>query len=185
MAFGTGPLHSSLDLACEPSAVRYARVHTEDVLRTWGVRSDVADDALLVVAELATNAIRHAGGPTEPFSPEQGQPKVRMCAVLLWLQCSHLYVSVYDQDRRPPVLCNAAADAESGRGLQLVAGLSGGQWGYTLLSPGPGKFVWARLANPEITATEEASSAALQPVPGQGQVEHQSQSARRRSAVHA
>jgi hypothetical protein len=140
-----GLLQSRLDLACEPSATRYALQHTKDVLPRWGIPHGVADDASLVVAELITNAVRHAGGASKPFDPEQGQPKVRGCTLVLWVLNGYLLVCVYDQDDERPVLRDFSLDAESGRGLQLVAGLSEGRWGYTFLSPQPGKLIWAKL----------------------------------------
>ena len=44
----------------EPAAVAPARAFARDTLRSWGV-SDGADDAVLLVSELITNAVRHAG----------------------------------------------------------------------------------------------------------------------------
>ncbi|MFJ6797196.1 ATP-binding protein [Streptomyces sp. NPDC091268] len=41
-----------------------ARQVAQDALRAWGVGQRVLDDALTVVAELVSNAIRHAGGVT-------------------------------------------------------------------------------------------------------------------------
>lgn len=46
-------------LADTPNAVGWARKHTRDVLRCWQAPPDLIDAALLVVSELATNAIRH------------------------------------------------------------------------------------------------------------------------------
>lgn len=64
---------SRLDLACEPSAIRYARRHAEVTLRHWGISAEVSYDALTIVAELATNAVRHTGGAAEPFDPVTGE----------------------------------------------------------------------------------------------------------------
>ena len=136
---------SRLDLACEPSATRYAVIHATDVLRAWGVPREVAADALLIVDELVTNAVRHAGPQAAQLQPEQGQPKVRGCSLTLWTHNDHLVVSVYDKTDQLPVLQDQSLNAESGRGLQLVAGLSEGNWGCTVLRPRPGKLVWARL----------------------------------------
>jgi serine/threonine-protein kinase RsbW len=112
-----GLLQSRLDLACEPSAVRYARQHAKDTLQQWGVPSEVSYDALTIVAELATNAVRHAGADAEPFDPAQGQPRVRMCALAMWISNSVLYISMFDEGRQAPVLRPAPDDSENGRGL--------------------------------------------------------------------
>jgi hypothetical protein len=154
MAPGSG-YHSRLDLACEPSAVRYARGHAEDTLQTWGVTGDLADDALIVVSELATNAVRHTGRNAEPFDPARGRPKVPVCALLLWLDVNGLYVAVYDESRQVPVPRPPSDDLESGRGLQLVAGLSEGAWGFDYPAGKAGKVVWARLRLPVFTEHDQ------------------------------
>lgn len=147
MTLGSGH-HSRLELACEPSATRYALQHARDALPRWGMPRVVTDDALLIVDELITNAVRHAGGTAEPFDPGRGQPRVRGCELTLLVVSGQLSISVYDQNSRCPVLRDISLDAEGGRGLQLVAGLSDGNWGYLPASHRPGKLVWARLAIP-------------------------------------
>jgi hypothetical protein len=53
----------------------------------------------------------------------------------------------------PPVLRNASADDEAGRGLMLVAELSG-EWGY--YSTPMGKVVYFTLAfHPDLTGTKQ------------------------------
>jgi hypothetical protein len=37
-------------------------------------------------------------------------------------------------------------DSESGRGLMMVAGLTGGRWGWQKSPRGHGKVVWAELS---------------------------------------
>ncbi|WP_329367556.1 ATP-binding protein [Streptomyces sp. NBC_00669] len=138
--------HSRLDLTCEPSAVPHARRHARDVLRTWDVPGDVLDDALVVVTELAANAVRHTGEGSR--APEQGLAAAPVCAVDLRTHEECLYVAVYDESRRAPVLRIPSDKAESGRGLHLVAELSGGTWGFLYTAGPPGKLVWACLALP-------------------------------------
>ena len=72
------------------------------------------EDARLVISELVTNAIGHEAGET----------------ITLAVTCSfgQLRVDVHDTSRTLPVLVYAAADAEAGRGLMLVATLSA-TWG--------------------------------------------------------
>lgn len=167
-----GPHQSRLNLACEPSATRYARQHAKDILLRWGVPRAVTDDALLIVDELVTNAVRHAGSAAEPFDPRRGQPKVRGCALSLWIVNGELLISVYDQNNQRPVLREFSLDAENGRGLQLVAGLSGGAWGYTFLPAEPGKLIWAKLTIPGGTPPYGTSVDAGQPAPDPGAFGH-------------
>lgn len=144
MATGSG-YRSRFELACERSATRYAVGHAKDVLRRWQVDRDVTADAVLIVDELITNAVRHAGSAAEPFDPERGRPRVRGCALELSVADGSLLICVHDESTQLPALRGASPDAECGRGLQLVAGLSEGNWGHTLLEFRAGKSVWARL----------------------------------------
>lgn len=139
--------HSRLDLAAEPSAPRWARLHAQDVLTRWEIGSAAADDALLVVSELVTNAVRHA--IAVPLLPDQAAPPTRVFALVLQRMPDHLLISVFDQDRRPPVLKVAAAYGESGRGLRLVDELSCA-WGYRYPNTAGGKEVWAKVTTPSV-----------------------------------
>ncbi|MCU1246611.1 MAG: hypothetical protein JWN02_2521 [Acidobacteria bacterium] len=175
----TNSYQSKLHLSCEPSATKYGLIHARDVLPRWGLPRDVIDDALLIVDELITNAVRHAGTAAAiPFAPDQGQPTARQCALALQLEIGSLVIAVYDQHNGRPALRPVPADAEHGRGLQLVAGLSDGQWGCALLARQTGKLVWARLPvplggrhlQPQAGASEPAPSAdprRLDPLPAQ------------------
>lgn len=145
MASGPKPLHSRFDLASAPNAVRWGRKHATDVLDRWGVMEPAAGDALLIISELLSNAVQHAG---KPPSPSDGRPDVVTCSLLLWLTARGLTVSVYDPDRCPPVLRSVPMDAERGRGLLLVQRLSEA-WGYSYPSTTSGKLVWARLSLPQ------------------------------------
>jgi hypothetical protein len=146
---------SRLELACEPSATRDAVVHATDVFRTWGLTGDAAADAALIVDELVTNAVRHASIPAEPSEVAPGRPAAPGCCLTLEAHSSHLVICVYDASDQVPVLRDLSLDAESGRGLQLVAGLSEGNWGCTVLRPWPGKLVWARLPTGKLAGPVE------------------------------
>jgi hypothetical protein len=76
-----------------------------------------------------TNAVKHTAGET----------------VTLGIRCARdrLRVDVYDTSPSPPVLTNAPADAEAGRGLVLVAELSAERGSYRTLV---GKVVYFTLA---------------------------------------
>ncbi len=84
-------------------------------------------DAQLVVSELATNAVIHAG---TPFS------------VAVRCDGSAVRISVQDWSQRQPVMRDGHPAAASGRGLRLIAMVSR-SWG---VEHGPeGKTVWAEL----------------------------------------
>ncbi|MFI8963923.1 ATP-binding protein [Streptomyces sp. NPDC053493] len=89
------------------------------------------DDVRLCVSELLTNVIRHVG---------EGTPVTVRVAVA---QAGRLRVAVTDPDPRVwPVLREAPAGAESGRGLALVEAVAA-RWG---VEQGPyGKTVWCEL----------------------------------------
>ena len=129
--------------AALPRAAHDARVVTMRVLSGWEL-SDLAETAVLVVSELVTNSIRHAGGVMDP--PQDLTELVgRVAPVMLGL--SHrresLLVQVWDQSSTPPLRRVAADDADGGRGLALVEMLSK-EWGCEVLDTG-GKIVWAVL----------------------------------------
>jgi anti-sigma regulatory factor (Ser/Thr protein kinase) len=118
-----------LRLAAGPAAPAEARRQVRAAIRAWDVRVD-PDVAALLTSELVTNAIRHEPGPT----------------VTVWIACSRgeLRVDVHDTARRLPVLVDAPAEAEAGRGLMLVATLAA-DWG---VRPDPvGKAVYFTLVS--------------------------------------
>jgi anti-sigma regulatory factor (Ser/Thr protein kinase) len=94
--------------------------------RPYEARIELAD-ARLVVSELATNAVIHAGTPF---------------AVSIRFTGSAVRISVRDGDSTQPVLRNGGPVSLSGRGLHLVAAMAQA-WG---VDAGPdGKTVWAEL----------------------------------------
>jgi anti-sigma regulatory factor (Ser/Thr protein kinase) len=111
----------------ERSAPGSARHFVTDALERWGDAAALVDDARLVVTELATNAVVHAGSP---FSVDvrPGAGGVR--------------VSVHDASPVAPTLCDADSLAVSGHGLRLVEAIAT-DWGIELETGG--KTVWAEL----------------------------------------
>ena len=115
-------------LATGPAAPAEARSQVRTVIRNWEVPVDPYTAALLT-SELVTNAVRHETGGT----------------VTLAIDCSRdrLRVDVHDTSRSAPTLVDAPVDAETGRGLTLVANLAD-EWGFY---PTPwGKAVYFSLA---------------------------------------
>ncbi|MEV0221539.1 ATP-binding protein [Streptomyces sp. NPDC050704] len=137
------------------SSVREARSIVRKWLADYGIQ-DQTDTAELLVSELATNAIVHAGG------------RFRLT---LTLGSDALRCEVADERRDFPVLprrgdggepatgdaaadtdgidgidgIDGAADGEGGRGLLLIAALSH-RWGCRVMEHGEGKGVWFELA---------------------------------------
>jgi anti-sigma regulatory factor (Ser/Thr protein kinase) len=116
-------------LASGPAAVPAARRQVQAAIRAWAVPADLADVALLT-SELVTNAVRHAAGPV----------------VTLVVSCSEgqVRVDVHDTSGVLPETADVPADAESGRGLHLVASLAR-EWGFYRTPAG--KAVYFTLAS--------------------------------------
>ena len=113
------------------SSPRTARVSATVQLSQWG-RGHLSDDTAAIVAELVANAVTASAAACTPV------------ALGLLLTPSSVVVEVFDQAPGEPVRGIATLDAESGRGLHMVAVLSS-QWGWTPL-PRAGKVVWAVVA---------------------------------------
>ncbi|MER6284441.1 ATP-binding protein [Streptomyces sviceus] len=128
---------STLTLTTTDSAVRIARMHVRDVLRTWRVPEAGIDDAVLVASELVTNAVRHA-------APTPANPEPRTCTLFAGVTREFIVVAVSDGDPTPPVVRPQTIDATQGRGLKLVSQLSLAR-GCQLLGPALGKTVWAHV----------------------------------------
>ncbi|WP_335983752.1 ATP-binding protein [Streptomyces sp. CA2R106] len=127
---------------CAPSAIRGVRADASRKFAEWALAEGTVDDALTVVSELATNAVRHAGACLVPGVRAAGEPPLLLD---LRVAAGVLYVAVHDGSDQAPVVHPASEDAEAGRGLRLVAGLSDGAWGFYPRVDGPGKVVWAAL----------------------------------------
>lgn len=107
-----------------PRAVSTARSMVRAACLRWG-QPAIADTAELVMSELASNAVRHAGGSIE-FSVSARQ--------------RHLHLAVRDGSFEPVRIGHG-----EGRGLLLVDAMASG-WGCTELADG--KVVWATLGLP-------------------------------------
>ncbi|MFJ8040495.1 ATP-binding protein [Kitasatospora sp. NPDC096147] len=154
---------SHLLLADTPNAVGWARRHTRDVLSRWQVPPDLIDSVLLVVSELATNAVRHPAAKQPEKLTSAVLSKVQTFALDLQLHGRAVVVQVADHDPQPPVLQHVGEEAEGGRGIFLVEHMSS-RWGH-YQPPGGGKVVWAelrlgmqKLAAPSVTVALRPTS---------------------------
>ena len=121
---------SAVVLAPLPPVARSARAARDLVARTcldWGCSSSVGT-ATLVVSELVTNAMLHAGTDLTVSVARCG-PRVR--------------IAVRDANGRPPEPRRPDTSQIAGRGMLLVAAVSE-EWGVLPTGDG-GKVVWAVL----------------------------------------
>jgi anti-sigma regulatory factor (Ser/Thr protein kinase) len=125
-------------LTAGPAAAAEARGQVRAAICTWDVPVDLSV-AVLLTSELVTNAIRHEPGETVMLTVTRS--------------CDQLRVEVHDTSCTLPVLIDAPADAETGRGLMLVASLSD-EWG-SYRTPA-GKAVYFTLAfQPDLYSGDE------------------------------
>ncbi|MFD7003556.1 ATP-binding protein [Streptomyces mirabilis] len=90
----------------------------------------MSDDVALIVSELVTNAILHSGGTQITFG--------------MTIRGGFLRISVHDEVPGHPEIRPANGDAETGRGLYLVASLVDahhGTWGISEA----GATIWCSL----------------------------------------
>jgi hypothetical protein len=144
---GAWPLYSGLGpLAALPTAPGVARAFTAMVLSGWGMAA-MTDTGTLIVSELASNVARAAEGPGgSPVYDDEGRMPV------LWLRLmadpAMLGIEVWDSlppQSGIPVPRDAGPDAESGRGLGIVAALSV-DWGWEPVPARRIKRTWAVVA---------------------------------------
>ena len=113
------------EVPADPTAVGRARELVQRQLADWGL-TEAAYSTELIVSELVTNAIRHAGGPI----------RLRM------IRENSLICEVSDGSSTTPHLRRARNFDESGRGLFIVAQLTE-RWGTRQTSEG--KTIWAEF----------------------------------------
>ncbi|MET7429080.1 ATP-binding protein [Streptomyces flaveolus] len=113
-----------------PEEVPHARHFVASLLSDRGP----VEDAVLVVSELATNALRHTRSGSAGGS----------FFVVVGLSDDLVRIEVVDQGGElVPHLCHATSREEGGRGLRLIAAFCK-NWGYTVRPDG--RSVWAELA---------------------------------------
>lgn len=129
------------EYATLPTAPAAARREVVQTLKDWG-EPDLIDIAELLVSELVTNSIR-ATGTTVPARRYTDLHDVNRVVLRLRLESTELVISVWDGDPDPPSPKPCDVEAETGRGLQLVQGMSA-RWGWYPAYPG-GKVTWATV----------------------------------------
>lgn len=149
------PLSNSLELGALPTAVPCARLHARQLAWEWGL-SGIAETIELLVSELTTNSVQAMAG-------HDGQPAI---GLRLLSDSARVRIEVWDADPRSPAPTDPAADgmpdleAESGRGLFLVAALSD-RWAWMTTQEPAGKTVWCEwdVARPEPPAEIDGPTA--------------------------
>jgi two-component sensor histidine kinase len=125
---GSDRVSQRWQLTPDPGSARVARRLIHSVCDDWAVHDQTCHDALVVVTELVTNVVEHAG--TE-------------CQLTVSIGDEGLRIEVRDFDQsRPPRLRPSSIWPARGHGLRVVALLSS-QWGVTELDDG--KSLWAVL----------------------------------------
>jgi anti-sigma regulatory factor (Ser/Thr protein kinase) len=122
-------LRCVLPFEAAPAEVPLVRRAAVAQLSQWGM-PDAAEEAELLVTELATNVIKHVGeGASATLILERRDDRLR--------------VEVHDKSHTVPSLRTASGDDECGRGLHLLAALVV-DWGIVLTAAG--KAVWCEIA---------------------------------------
>lgn len=124
------PRQARIRLAAEPSSAREARRFVAGVLQSWRMPEHSGGDLELLTSELATNAVRHAGGPFTIVIRYDGQV---------------VRVEVGDGSRALPLPRRPENEVISGRGLLLVDRLASA-WG--VVPTVQGKRVWFEVPTP-------------------------------------
>ncbi|MFD3519122.1 ATP-binding protein [Streptomyces sp. NPDC058653] len=123
-----------LELPARRSSIRVARHSMNVKLTAWRLPDGVCADAILLLSELATNAVRHT-------------PSTRILCGIGLVSDRRLRLEVHDHDYGDAKLRprGPGPDDESGRGLFLVEELAEA-WGTDHSTLTGGKAVWATLA---------------------------------------
>ncbi|RRQ80629.1 hypothetical protein CQW44_31760 [Streptomyces griseofuscus] len=126
---------ASFELPAHPLSVGAARRVVRELLTVWDVPEGVRDDVVLVVSELITNALVHAGGTRIGCRLHRTAERIRVEVA---------DETAGDAGSALPVTCRPGPEDPHGRGLLLVEALSLG-WGVTLPSDRAGRVVRADL----------------------------------------
>lgn len=127
-----GDLRTVLRFPAHRSGVAAVRRKAREQLRSWGIPARVCDDAVLIVSELATNAIVHTASDTVTCHLGGGP---------------EIYVEVGSDGRSAPRGTADPVGDSAGRGLLVVEALSS-MCGISVPAPGAGWTAWATLDVP-------------------------------------
>ena len=164
---------SEVDLAswegqfpAEPIRVSEARKLANETFLSWGMDTEQADLACLLVSEVVTNVVLHAAVPAtprhelvmegagsgplgilgdwelSPFDEGFGGPPGKDFTLRLRRGHEAIWVEVFDSDLRLPRIRSAGESDEGGRGLYLVDQLAT-RWGSRPTNDG--KAVWFEM----------------------------------------
>ncbi|WNZ11521.1 SpoIIE family protein phosphatase [Streptomyces sp. 11x1] len=137
-----------------------------DLPGTAALSARLVEDALVVVSELVTNAVVHAGTDVELLCRLGRDDPASAGWLLVEVSDHHPSRAVRDEGAERPYLVERPyGAAEYGRGLRLVAALSEA-WGITYRTAM--KTVWARLSVDGAMAVEDAYGAYSGDVSGVG-----------------
>jgi len=161
-----------IDTTCAAAARRFFR----EALSSLAIPSGLLHDGVTMASELAANTL-HA-----QRNAALGSVRQRSAAGIpeIWLylrgtgRTRELVCKVFDTERgwtvgADPGMSKAPLDSVSGRGLQVVAGLSAGQWGCHLTRSRlgnwkvPGKAVWFALRIPPATLPDHVGRSGYSP----------------------
>ncbi|KOV66425.1 hypothetical protein ADK64_11785 [Streptomyces sp. MMG1121] len=130
-----------MEIRPDPAEVGRARSWARSRLTGLGIAADepLAENLILLVSELVTNAVVHTGRPAVlrlslPGAPSEAPEEVTPSVTVR--------VEVADTSSRAPVPRCARSDATGGRGLALVDCLAD-RWGWS--PEGAGKSIWCEL----------------------------------------
>ena len=149
-----------VDTTCAAAARRFFR----EAVSSLGIPSGLLHDGVTMASELAANTLHaqrnmaHQGSRQRATS---GVPEIWLYLRGIGRTCE-LVCKVFDTERgwtvgSDPGMGKAPLDSVNGRGLQVVAGLSAGQWGCHLSRSRlgswsvPGKAVWFAQRIPPAT----------------------------------
>lgn len=122
-----GTLEATRSFSCDSRSLSACRTFVMKTLSSWHL-SQLTDDAMIVVSELATNAVLHA--------------RTEFSVSMTWANGT-LRVSLGDSSKDLPVVGSPLPTTVTGRGLLLVS-IIARRWGIEIDSSG--KSVWAELS---------------------------------------
>ncbi|MDT0484792.1 ATP-binding protein [Streptomyces doebereineriae] len=129
-----------LPFRASPEVLGGLRRNVRAALRSWGL-SGLADEAELVVTELATNVFKHVGAGSA-------------ATLVLELFTIGVRVEIHDTSYKVPSPTGAGCTSECGRGLHLLVEMAR-DWGTAVTASG--KTVWC-----ELQLTEDSACASIQ-----------------------